>query len=72
MEFMASGEVDRERGRMGAAERRLEGVRKLLAEAHARGKKPALLSLSANVSRLGRNMSRTAVALSRASRRRHP
>ncbi len=33
---MASGEVDRERGRMGAAERRLEGVRKLLAEAHAR------------------------------------
>ena len=48
---------------MGAAERRLEGVRKLMVEAHARSKKPALLSLSANVSRLGRNMSRTAVAL---------
>jgi hypothetical protein len=36
VEFMASGEVDRERGALGAAERRLEGVRKLLAEAHAR------------------------------------
>ena len=34
---MASGEVDIEKGEhLGAAERRLEGVRKLLAEAHAR------------------------------------